>query len=84
MTTTTESSLKKLHTRLAPGAPVTMHDLAALGISADLAGYYVRAGWLLRLGRRTSMRRQYSRGSTPRLQSLGPPRADLIPLHLES
>jgi hypothetical protein len=49
--TTTESSLKRLHTRVVPGAPVTARDLANLGISADLAGYYVRAGWLLRLGR---------------------------------
>lgn len=49
--THTESNLKKLHTRLAPGAPVSSQDLAALGISVDLAGYYVRAGWLLRLGR---------------------------------
>jgi hypothetical protein len=37
-----------------------MHDLAALGISADLAGYYVRAGWLLRLGRGV-----YTRPGTP-------------------
>ena len=51
MTTNAESSLKKLHSRLAPGAPVTSQDLAALGISVDLAGYYVRARWLQRLGR---------------------------------
>jgi len=40
-----------LYTRLAPGTPLTSEDLAALGISADLAVYYARAGWLTRLGR---------------------------------
>jgi hypothetical protein len=36
---------------LAPGTPLTSADLAALGISADLAVHYVRAGWLQRLAR---------------------------------
>jgi hypothetical protein len=36
---------------LAPGTPLTSEDLAALGISADLAVHYVRAGWLQRLRR---------------------------------
>jgi transcriptional regulator with AbiEi antitoxin domain of type IV toxin-antitoxin system len=45
------NKLKKLYTRLAPGTPLTPEDLAALGISADLAVYYVRAGWLQRLAR---------------------------------
>ncbi len=34
-----------------PGVPLTSEDLAALGISADLAVHYVRAGWLVRLAR---------------------------------
>lgn len=51
MATTTQSKLKKLYTTLAPGSPLTSEDLAALGISADLAVHYVRAGWLLRLAR---------------------------------
>ena len=51
MTTTATSKLNALFTRLAPGAPLTSHDLAALGISADLAVHYVRAGWLVRLAR---------------------------------
>jgi Transcriptional regulator, AbiEi antitoxin, Type IV TA system/Transcriptional regulator, AbiEi antitoxin N-terminal domain len=36
---------------VAPGTPVSSEDLAALGISADLAIHYVRAGWLQRLAR---------------------------------
>lgn len=51
MTTTGASKLKTLYTHLAPGAPLTSEDLAALGISADLAVHYVRAGWLARLAR---------------------------------
>jgi len=51
VTTTGVSKLKDLYTRLAPGAPLTSEDLAALGISADLAVHYVRAGWLVRLAR---------------------------------
>lgn len=51
MTTTNSSKLNMLYTRLMPGMPVTSEDLAALGISADLAVHYVRAGWLTRLAR---------------------------------
>ena len=51
MATTSSSKLNALYTRLAPGAPLTSKDLAALGISADLAVHYVRAGWLTRLAR---------------------------------
>lgn len=51
MTTTKASKLNTLYTQLAPGTPLTSEDLAALGISADLAVYYVRAGWLTRLAR---------------------------------
>lgn len=51
MTTTGQSKLNTLYTRLALGTPLTSGDLAALGISADLAVHYVRAGWLRRLAR---------------------------------
>lgn len=51
MTTTGKSKLNTLYTRLAPGTPLVSEDLAALGISADLAVHYVRAGWLTRLAR---------------------------------
>ena len=51
MATIKESKLKTLNTRLAPGTPLTAKDLAALGMSADLVVYYVRAGWLQRLAR---------------------------------
>lgn len=51
MATIGKSKLNTLYTRLAPGTPLTSEDLAALGISADLAVHYVRAGWLTRLAR---------------------------------
>jgi Transcriptional regulator, AbiEi antitoxin, Type IV TA system/Transcriptional regulator, AbiEi antitoxin N-terminal domain len=51
MTTASRSKLNALYTRLAPGAPLASEDLAALGISADLAVHYVRSGWLTRLAR---------------------------------
>lgn len=51
MPTTHRNKLNQLYTRLAPGTPLTSEDLAALGISADLAVHYVRAGWLQRLAR---------------------------------
>jgi hypothetical protein len=51
MATTQTNKLNALYTRLSPGAPLTSEDLAALGISADLAVHYVRAGWLSRLTR---------------------------------
>lgn len=51
MATTGTSKLNALYTRLPPGAPLTSADLGALGISADLAVHYVRAGWLTRLTR---------------------------------
>jgi hypothetical protein len=46
-----ESKLKNLYARVAPGTPLTSEDLSGLGISADLAVHYVRAGWLNRLAR---------------------------------
>lgn len=51
MATTNRNKLNALYTRWAPGTPLTSEDLAALGISADLAVHYVRAGWLTRLMR---------------------------------
>jgi Transcriptional regulator, AbiEi antitoxin, Type IV TA system/Transcriptional regulator, AbiEi antitoxin N-terminal domain len=49
MTTISKNKLNRLYTGLAPGTPLNSEDLAALGISADLAVHYVRAGWLQRL-----------------------------------
>lgn len=51
MATIRRDKLNRLYTRLAPGTPLASDDLAALGISADLAVHYVRAGWLERLAR---------------------------------
>ncbi|WP_333607533.1 type IV toxin-antitoxin system AbiEi family antitoxin domain-containing protein [Arsukibacterium sp.] len=51
MDTTNLNKLNLLYTRLLPGAPLASEDLAALGISADLAVHYVRAGWLKRIAR---------------------------------
>jgi hypothetical protein len=45
------NKLKTLYTFTAPGTPLTSEDLNALGISADLAVHYARAGWLTRLAR---------------------------------
>ena len=56
MATTTEGKLKRLYSHLVAGTPVTSESLAALGISADLAVHYVRAGWLERLARGVYMR----------------------------
>lgn len=51
MATTTEGKLRSLLARLTAGTPVTSVQLAAMGISADLAVHYARAGWLKRLAR---------------------------------
>lgn len=51
MTTINSSKLKTLYTELSPGTPLASEDLAAMGISADLAVHYVRSGWLTRLAR---------------------------------
>jgi hypothetical protein len=51
VTTITRTKLNTFYRETAPGAPVTSQDLATLGISADLAVHYVRAGWLVRLAR---------------------------------
>lgn len=51
MVTTRPNRLKTLYSQFPPGTPLTSADLAALGISADLAVHYVKAGWLTRLAR---------------------------------
>ena len=51
MATTTESKLNTLYTQMPAGVPVTSAELARMGISADLAVYYARVGWLKRLAR---------------------------------
>ncbi len=51
MATTNRNKLNALYAGWSPGTPRTSEDLAALGISADLAVHYVRAGWLTRLMR---------------------------------
>jgi hypothetical protein len=43
--------LNRLYGHIARGAPLSSEDLALLGISPDLTGYYVRAGWLQRIAR---------------------------------
>ena len=45
------SKLNDLYAKVSPGSPVTSHELATLGVSADLAVHYVRAKWLTRLAR---------------------------------
>jgi len=45
------SRLNDLYGKLRPGSPVSSEELAAMGVSADLAVHYVRAGWLTRLAR---------------------------------
>jgi hypothetical protein len=56
MATINRNRLKQLLTQLPPGAPITSEQLAELGISADLAVHYVRAGWLERLARGVFLR----------------------------
>ena len=51
MATTERTKLNLLYRHWAPGTPLTSEDLAKLGISADLAVHYARAGWLSRLAR---------------------------------
>ncbi len=45
------SRLNDLYGKVRPGSPVTSEELGTLGVSADLAVHYVRAGWLTRLSR---------------------------------
>lgn len=51
MATTGRTRLNFLYRQWVPGTPLTSEDLAALGVSADLAVHYARAGWLSRLAR---------------------------------
>lgn len=51
MATIKRNRLNQLLSRLPAGTPVTSGELSDLGISADLAVHYVRAGWLNRLAR---------------------------------
>lgn len=51
MTTTRPTKLNALQAEVPAGTPVSRQQLAAMGISADLAVHYVRAGWLRRLAR---------------------------------
>ena len=51
MATAKRTKLNTLFNSTTSGVPLTSEDLAALGISADLAVHYVRAGWLVRLAR---------------------------------
>jgi Transcriptional regulator, AbiEi antitoxin, Type IV TA system/Transcriptional regulator, AbiEi antitoxin N-terminal domain len=51
MATTERNKLNYLYQQWTVGTPQTSSDLAAQGISADLAVHYVRAGWLSRLTR---------------------------------
>lgn len=45
------SKLNDLYRKLKPGSPTTSEELAAVGVSGDLAVHYARAGWLTRLAR---------------------------------
>ncbi|WP_231366578.1 MULTISPECIES: type IV toxin-antitoxin system AbiEi family antitoxin domain-containing protein [unclassified Thioalkalivibrio] len=68
--TITRSNLKALYTRVPPGTPLTTADLNELGISADLAVYYVRSGWLERLARGVYCRPGEDLGLEPSLVML--------------
>lgn len=46
-----DGPLKRMNTTLGRGAPLGVEELASAGVSAALANYYVKTGWLLRLGR---------------------------------
>jgi len=70
MATTRKSKLNRLYAQTVAGAPVTSEDLASLGISADLAVHYVRAGWLNRLSRGVFARSGEAPGLYPSLRLL--------------
>jgi len=70
MATTGKSILNRLYARTVAGTPVTSEDLASLGISADLAVHYVRAGWLNRLSRGVFVRQGEAPGLHPSLRLL--------------
>ncbi len=70
MATTYHNKLNALYTALVPGAPVMSDDLARLGISADLAVHYGRAGWLKRLARGVYLRPNETLSLHPSLHAL--------------
>lgn len=70
MVTTQTNKLNALYTALVPGTPVMSDDLARLGISADLAVHYVRAGWLKRLARGVYARPNETLSLQPSLHAL--------------
>jgi len=70
VTTIENNRLKHLYTQTVAGAPVTSADLAKLGVSADLAVHYVRAGWLNRLARGVFVRQGEAPGLHPSLRLL--------------
>ncbi|WP_371925213.1 type IV toxin-antitoxin system AbiEi family antitoxin domain-containing protein [Desulfobulbus alkaliphilus] len=70
MTTLVQSKLKSLYANLAPGTPVVSKELVRLGISADLAVHYVRAGWLVRLARGVFRRPEQELSLFPSLKLL--------------
>ncbi|MDA0204749.1 MAG: type IV toxin-antitoxin system AbiEi family antitoxin domain-containing protein [Acidobacteria bacterium] len=64
------SKLNDLFQEAKSGRPVTSDELNALGISADLAVHYVRAGWLKRLARGVYVRPDSPVELYPSLQQL--------------
>lgn len=70
MTTTETNKLKDLYAQLAPGTPVSSTQLLQLGVSPDLAAYYARAGWLVRLARGVYRRPEQSLLLAPSLKLL--------------
>ncbi len=70
MATTGKSKLNALYAQTTAGAPLTSEELAALGISADLAVHYGRSGWLVRLARGVYCRPGEALQLHPSLRSL--------------
>jgi hypothetical protein len=70
MATTGKGLLNHLYAQTVAGRPLTSADLAALGVSADLAVHYVRAGWLKRLARGVFVRAGEEPGLHPSLRLL--------------
>lgn len=70
MATTKRNKLNSLYANWPQGAPLTSEDLAARGVSADLAVHYVRSGWLQRLMRGVYCRPNESLALNPSLLML--------------
>jgi hypothetical protein len=70
MATIGKSKLNRFYAQTVAGVPMTSQDLASLGISADLAVHYVRAGWLHRLARGVFVRPGEAPGLHPSLRLL--------------